>query len=388
MKSTSRITTPGLPPCPTGPLWEVDWERISATYDWIEALKGVPQDPVYHAEGDVWTHTRMVCEAMVALPQWRAQSAETRSALFAAALLHDVAKPRCTLMEGDRVRSPHHAARGALMAREILWRMGAPPALRERVAALVRCHMKPFWLINQARPEADAALISLRARCDHLAILAQADALGRISPDQDKLLEQVALFVAVCEEQGCLRGPRSFASPHTRFQYFRQQGRDPDLLAYDDTRLEVTVMSGLPGVGKDRWIQEHCRGMAVVSLDALRAQMGVSPSRPQGAVIHAAKDLARERLRAAEPFVWNATNLTRQLRSQLIDLLSQYKASVRLVHIEATAKALARQNRARESVVPPAVIDRMVRKWEVPDLSEAHEVLWFDGQGPVEGRFG
>ena len=169
MKIASHTQSSGLPPCPTSPLWEVNWDHISATYPWIEALKGVPQDPVHHAEGDVWTHTRMVCEAMVALPQWRAQSPVTREVLFAAALLHDVAKPRCTVIEGERVRSPHHAARGALMAREILWRMGAPAALRERVAALVRCHMKPFWLINQARPEADAGFDNAVADARHTA---------------------------------------------------------------------------------------------------------------------------------------------------------------------------------------------------------------------------
>jgi hypothetical protein len=34
-------------------------------------MRGCAQDAVFHAEGDVWIHTRMVCEAMAALSVWR-----------------------------------------------------------------------------------------------------------------------------------------------------------------------------------------------------------------------------------------------------------------------------------------------------------------------------
>ncbi|MBL7818393.1 MAG: hypothetical protein JNL70_25505 [Saprospiraceae bacterium] len=36
-----------------------DWQAIEA-FDWVEPMKKCPQDSIYHAEGDVWTHTRMV----------------------------------------------------------------------------------------------------------------------------------------------------------------------------------------------------------------------------------------------------------------------------------------------------------------------------------------
>jgi UTP:GlnB (protein PII) uridylyltransferase len=50
-------------------------------------------------------HTKLVCEALVALPQWRALPTSKRSLLFAAALLHDVAKPDSTQVEADGVIS-------------------------------------------------------------------------------------------------------------------------------------------------------------------------------------------------------------------------------------------------------------------------------------------
>src|SRR5262249_45424401 len=95
--------------------------------------------------------------------------------------------------------------------------------------------------------------------CDLLSLLARADALGRECRDKADLLTNVELFREFCRDNDCLQGPKQFPSTHSRFVYFRTPGRDPDYLAYDDTRCRVTMMSGLPGAGKDAWIAEHCR---------------------------------------------------------------------------------------------------------------------------------
>lgn len=83
-------------------------------------MAGCQQDPAWHAEGDVLMHTKMVCEALVAMNSWRGLSPEERSVLFAAALLHDVGKPLVTREEDGRIRSPRHAAKGSRAARTIL----------------------------------------------------------------------------------------------------------------------------------------------------------------------------------------------------------------------------------------------------------------------------
>jgi hypothetical protein len=59
-------------------------------YPFIQALAGCPQDPVHHAEGDVWIHTRMVCEALVALDAWRQHSEPERQIVFAAAVFASI----------------------------------------------------------------------------------------------------------------------------------------------------------------------------------------------------------------------------------------------------------------------------------------------------------
>jgi predicted kinase len=215
---------------------------------------------------------------------------------------------------------------------------------------------------------------SQTARLDLLALVAEADARGRICGDQQKMLDNTALFTQYSAEQGCLDAPRKFPGDHSRFLYFRKEDRDPEYQAFDDTICEVIVMSGLPGAGKDHWIESNAPDWPVISLDELRREMEISPAENQGPVVARARELARGHLRRKRSFIWNATNISRQLREHCISLCSAYNARVRIVYVEAGAETLAEQNRSRERVVPPEVIDRLLARWEPPDLTEAHQV--------------
>ena len=365
-----------LLPCPEPPDWKIDWATLD-TLPLIRDLKGCPQHPVRHAEGDVWIHVHMVCEAMASLPTWRALPEEERKILFTAALLHDVAKPACTRVESDgSITSRGHSWRGAVRARQILWRRNTPFQERESVAALVRHHLVPFFLVDSENPKRLAIEVSQTARCDWLSILAEADARGRTCPDPDHLLQQVARFRESTLETDCLSRPFPFASDHARFLYFRDPARQPDSPTLEEFKCEVTLMSGLPGGGKDHWIQEHLRGQELISLDDIRVDLRVAPSDPQGEVLNHARELARGHLLAGRNFVWNATNLSRHIRNECIRLFFDYGARVKIVYVEVPVEKLFAQNRSRRRKVPEGVIERLLDRWEVPDLTEAHEVEW------------
>jgi predicted kinase len=366
-----------MPFVPSPPSFHLDWEAIDARFAWVRDLRGCPQDPVHHAEGDVWIHTRMVLESLVAMPAWRAQGADDRATVFWACLLHDVAKPQCTRAEvGGAITARGHSVRGAILARSLLWRMEAPFAQREAVCALIRYHQTPFFLIEKEDARRQASAISQVARCDLLALVAEADARGRRCDDPDRLLDNTALFREQCAEYGCLGAPASFPSAHARLLYLRGETNDPTYLPYEKFRSRVVLLSGLPGAGKDSWLRAHAPALPVVSLDAIRGELDVDPADPQGEVVAHARDLAREHLRAGQDFAWNATNVSRQLRGSLINLCLDYGAHVRVVYVEAPEGVLRAQNRARPATVPDAVIDRMRERWEVPDLTEAHEVTY------------
>lgn len=277
---------------------------LHARFDWVRRMDGTPQDPVHHAEGDVAIHTHLVCAAMASLPAFRSLDDEARLVAFAGALLHDVAKPDCTRSDDEgRVTAHGHSVRGAMAARQILWRLGLPFALREQVVGLVRHHQAPFWLLEREDPHRLVATMSQTVRCDRLALLAESDARGRSCADPQRILDNVELFRAYCEEQGCLAAPFAFPSAHARFQYLGGRQTEPLHAPHEDFRCEVVLMSGFPAAGKDRWIAEHLAGWPVVSLDRLRHELDVDPAGDQGTVVAQAREEARQHLRAGRSFV-------------------------------------------------------------------------------------
>lgn len=372
-----------FPGCPTTPAdTTLDWPALQARFSWLRAMGRVMQSPVYHAEGDVLIHTRMVTEALLALEEWRLLAPVDRQVLFASALLHDVGKPACTLVEGaGQVTSRGHARKGEKIARRLLW-VGeelpapAPFARREQIAGLVRWHGLPLQFLDKADPVRAVIEASQSVRLDQLALLAEADVRGRVCPDQRELLEHVALFREFCQEQACYTAPRAFASEHSRFVYLRSAHGDPNYEAYDDTGFEIILLAGLPGVGKDTWLRTHLPDWPIVSLDNIRRELRIRPTEDQGQVVQAARERAREFMRQQRSFVWNATNITRMMRRRVVDLALDYHARARIIYIEAPFSDLLNRNRTRAENVPESVIYRLLDKLEMPDVSEAHRVEW------------
>jgi predicted kinase len=361
-----------FPQCPQPPDWTIEWPTLDSL-PWLLDMKGCPQNPDRHAEGDVWHHVHLVTEAMVALPAWQALPETERRVLFASALLHDVAKPTCTRVETNgRVSARGHSWRGAIRSRVILWRLGVPFEEREAVCAIVRHHLVPFFLPDSENPRRLAIEVSQTARCDLLAVMAEADIRGRICPDPDKLLSQVARFQEEAQSAGCLEKPYEFGSDGERFRFFRDStplGALPDL-----PRAEALLLCGLPASGKDHWLEHNLNGWPVVSLDEIRQDIGAPPADSQGEVLTRARDLAREHLQAGRNFVWNAPNLSRHVRADCIKLFHGFGARVRIVYLEVPEDRLYAQNRQRRRRLPDKVIDRMLDRWEVPDRTEAHQV--------------
>lgn len=377
-----------FPYCPTPPHWQLDWSGLERQFSWIRALGGVEQDPFYHAEGDVRVHTRMVVEALVHLEAWRRLPEQTRWQIFASALLHDAAKPQCTRVEEDgHISSRGHARKGEYIARRLMWsgeELAAPLpfSAREQIARLVRFHGLPLHFLDRPQPKRTVIAASMSTRLDSVALLAEADVRGRVCADQAELLTRIELFREFCQEWDCFEHPRSFTSPHSRFVYFHNEHIHPAYAAYDDTTFEVVLMAGLPGVGKDSWIAQHLGGWPIISLDEIRTVLKISPEGNQGQVVQAAKERARAYMRRQQAFVWNATNVTRALRAQLVDFFVSYGARVRIVYLDAPLATILSRNKSRSASVPEAVIGKLLAKLDVPDMTEAHEILWESGQGP------
>lgn len=356
-----------------------DWEGMIKAFEWLERLKHVPQEPAYHGEGNVLNHVKKVLDSLIFLDAWRGLAMEEKHILFTAALFHDVGKWMCTNVQEGKIVSTNHARKGAEFSRVAMWKGIPDPVpfhVRENVAGLVRFHSLPVWFVDRKDHERVLIRLSQSVNVNHLAMLAEADVKGRISSDREELLSRIELFREEAISVGCLDRPFPFASARARFVYLQKPGSSPYFDPYAADEFEVILMSGLPGAGKDTWIESQGLPYPVVSLDKIRNELKVSPSGKQHKVIQMAKDTARGYLRVKQPFIWNATNTTRALRRPLIDLFVSYGATVRIVYVEPPYTRLLHQNRCRTDRVPDHVLESLIDKLEVPTLEEAHQVSY------------
>ncbi len=94
-------------------------------------MKGVPQPPEFHPEGDVWTHTLLMLNGL----RWPSLT------LAWGVLLHDVGKPPSLRVAG-RIRFDGHVEEGQRLAADILHRLRFSNDETHQVLALIGNHMR------------------------------------------------------------------------------------------------------------------------------------------------------------------------------------------------------------------------------------------------------
>ena len=357
---------------------EKDWTSLEQQFQWIRDMKGTPQHRLHHGEGDVAAHTRMVLEALQQQPAYQNLPQQEQEILWAAALLHDVEKRSTSVDEGEgRITSKGHAKRGEYTVRTLLFKdIPTPFSIRETIASLVRYHGLPIWFMEREEPMKKVCEASFRVDNRLLKILTTADIQGRICEDKAVLMEFVEWFEMFCREHDCWGKARTFSTDEARFHYFHTEDSYVDYVPFEQFKCEVTLLSGLPGMGKDHYINTLSPDIPIISLDAIRRKYKFSPTdrAATGRVVQEAKEEARNYLRKGQSFVWNATNISQQIRSQLIDLFATYRARVKIIYIEKPYEVWRKQNREREFAVPEPVLDTMLARLDIPQKTEAHEV--------------
>ena len=148
----------------------------------LEALIDVPQDPTWHPEGCVWTHTLMVVDEAAKL---RVGEEKNDLVLMFGALCHDFGKPETTIWKDGHWRSPAHDVLGMQPTEKFLRRLTDEASLIEKVTVLVREHLRPSMLYNDREKVTPGAIqrLALRVSIPELLLVAEADHFGRTTDD-------------------------------------------------------------------------------------------------------------------------------------------------------------------------------------------------------------
>lgn len=198
--------------------------RMDQLHDWfpeLEALQGVPQDPVNHPEGDVWTHTMMVLDAAAAILKGgggaEAQQAEpgsnnaaaailqgsgsgetqtpqeqqarkvqvaNRPYFLMAALVHDLGKAVTTTVgEDGRIHAYQHETKGLPLVKAFVRRLSTETHLLRYALNMTELHMRPNMCYrDHSSNKATMHLFDESICPEELVLLAKADWMGRKDP--------------------------------------------------------------------------------------------------------------------------------------------------------------------------------------------------------------
>jgi len=154
--------------------------RMLEHFPELKALQGVPQDPDYHPEGDVWVHTMMVLDEMTKL---HGEDKKKNLYLSLAALCHDLGKADTTEMIDGRIRAIGHENTGMPLTEVFLGRLTEEKALIEKIVLLVKHHLKPMQFYKQGASSAAIRRLANQVNIEELILLAKADFLGRTTEE-------------------------------------------------------------------------------------------------------------------------------------------------------------------------------------------------------------
>lgn len=153
-------------------------DQLDVWFPELKALIGVEQNPVYHAEGDVWNHTMMVLDEAAKL---RHRAADPYHFMLTA-LTHDFGKAVCTEVRNGVIHAYDHETLGVPLAEAFLRRITRESKLLGYVRNMIPLHMKPNTVAAmQSAVKVTTRMFDQAADPEGLICIALADDRGRIT---------------------------------------------------------------------------------------------------------------------------------------------------------------------------------------------------------------
>ena len=166
-------------------------DQLDIWFPEVKALIGIPQNPTYHAEGDVWNHTMMVLDEGARLRHRTAQPLW----FMLACLTHDFGKAVATEEINGVLHAYEHEIKGLPLAETFLRRITSEVKLMEYVLNLTALHMKPNTVARaRSSKKTTNRMFDQAVDPEGLLCIALADDRGRITAahqgDNEEFLRQ------------------------------------------------------------------------------------------------------------------------------------------------------------------------------------------------------
>ena len=161
-----------------------EMDHLKEYFPELESCAGVPQNPVYHPEGDVFEHTMLVVDAAAALRDDALQPL----GFMLAALFHDLGKAAATVLRPDgRITAYGHEVKGLPLCDAAMRRVTNQQKLIEYVKNMMWLHMRPNMLAGaRSKKKKTRQMFDLSVCPEDLILLSRADATGKLDAPYDE----------------------------------------------------------------------------------------------------------------------------------------------------------------------------------------------------------
>lgn len=160
--------------------WLASINRLKELLPELGALIGVPQDPQWHPEGDVFEHTMQALDAAATL---QCASTKDKYIILLSTLCHDLGKADTTALIDGHYKSMGHAEKSAELTAQFLNRITIKKELVPIIEKLVKYHMHTLLFIADNAGSAAYKRLAKKLAPDTtiqmLSLLARADSRGR-----------------------------------------------------------------------------------------------------------------------------------------------------------------------------------------------------------------
>lgn len=148
---------------------------------------------------------------------------------------------------------------------------------------------------------------------------------------------------------------------------------------------ELIILAGLPASGKSTWAKEYRDALTgkdkeytyIISTDEIRKGLwGDESDQQNGKLVF---DVAYQqiefwlRVSYTDAVIFDATNLHRRNRKDLIKKFRPYADSIKLVWFDTPYIKCLERNSMRERHVPTEVIQRMFGRMDIPSIDEGYD---------------
>jgi len=352
-------------------------------------LESCQQDPQWHGENDVLSHTNLVMKETLEQMQ-SLREGFPRIALYLAALLHDIGKPDTAAPKKNGHNSFHsHEKMGVWRAKEFLKKYFSEYNYRQRdlILNLVEFHGHPKRMTEDNSKDVRFKRLSLEVPTNLVYHLEIADFKGRIANDIPKSLVVLDEFKKRCEDLGiygkAYQIPNSKDLTNLQYSLLRwnvlmhkadetdQKVIDRIIKLTEKPLQEFTLLCGPPGSGKTTY-RNQLVNISTICMDDERTRLCGTPndmSRNQE-VFNNCFRAFHKALKAGENVLWDAVAPTRKSRKTLISAARQYGAQVNIIYWDLPISVLLERNVSREKSVPDEIVWKYFKELETPSSYE------------------